>query len=337
MVPQPLSVRRYAPRHAAPRVHPMRRPAALGVLALALAAGVGTAAQVVSPAQADAAQSDIVQVSAAKRAADQQRLLDLFNQYRASKGLKPLKFSQTLTSIEQNHSDQQVRDESFYHTTTFTTDSRAGGWTSTNEIIALSYQDDVKQLLDWWKTSPPHNAAILNPKAEVVGIALTYADGSLQNTGQPWRLLGTVNLYGYANGGAPADATSRIGAAAQPVVQAAAAAPTVSGGIGTAYRAAGGSAAVGAATTSESDATGGRYQLFSKDGRQTKILWSRATGGHLVKDYGAIGHYWSRAGFERGLGFPTTNEYRVGTEMRQDFAGGTTVVWNSTTGAVTTR
>ncbi|MBG7586699.1 hypothetical protein I2V20_00450 [Rothia kristinae] len=306
-------------------------------LATALAAGTFATGQLADAPVAQAAQSDIVQVSAAQRAADQQKLLDSINSYRRSLGLKPVRYSQTLTNIEQAHSDAQVRDESFYHTDQFMTDSRAGRWTHVYEVIALSYQSDVNQLLAWWKTSAAHNAAITSPKAEVIGIALTYADGSLQRTGQPWRLLGTVNLYGYATGGAPADATTTVagGAVTVPAAQVqpqAAAAYSPYGAIGVTWRNFGGTAGFGTPVMAEAPAAdGGRYQRFVKDGRYTKVMWSSSTGTHYIKEYGGIGATWSRAGYERGYGYPVTNEYRVGREMHQRFSGGYTIKWDSVT------
>ena len=258
---------RYVPQHSTrrgPRAHRGRRPLGTrpltaAALATALAAGTFATGQLADAPVAQAAQSDIVQVSAAQRAADQQKLLDSINSYRRSLGLKPVRYSQTLTNIEQAHSDAQVRDESFYHTDQFMTDSRAGRWTHVNEVIALSYQSDVNQLLAWWKTSAAHNAAITSPKAEVIGIAPTYADGSLQRTGQPWRLLGTVNLYGYANGGAPADATTTVagGAVTVPAAQVqpqAAAAYSPYGAIGVTWRNFGGTAGFGTPVMAEAPA-----------------------------------------------------------------------------------
>lgn len=336
---------RYVPQHSTrrgPRAHRGRRPLGTrpltaAALATALAAGTFATGQLADAPVAQAAQSDIVQVSAAQRAADQQKLLDSINSYRRSLGLKPVRYSQTLTNIEQAHSDAQVRDESFYHTDQFMTDSRAGRWTHVNEVIALSYQSDVNQLLAWWKTSAAHNAAITSPKAEVIGIALTYADGSLQRTGQPWRLLGTVNLYGYANGGSPADATTTVagGAVTVPAAQVqpqAAAAYSPYGAIGVTWRNFGGTAGFGTPVMAEAPAAdGGRYQRFVKDGRYTKVMWSSSTGTHYIKEYGGIGATWSRAGYERGYGYPVTNEYRVGREMHQRFSGGYTIKWDSVT------
>ncbi|MFI7481848.1 hypothetical protein ACH9EU_05455 [Kocuria sp. M1R5S2] len=76
--------------------------------------------------------------------------------------------------------------------------------------------------------------------------------------------------------------------------------------------------------TDERGVPGGVYQVFVRDGRATKVLWSPATGAHAVKEYGAIGRAWVRAGYERGWGWPLTDEYHVGGEVRQRFSRGVT-------------
>lgn len=182
--------------------------------ALALSAGIGatalTGTSLLAGPAAHAATTDIVGVSAATRDADAQLMLDEINRYRASLGVKPLKYSATLSRVVQRESDRQVVEERFSHSTRFLTDPRTGPWTSANEVIALEHHRDVRALVKWWKSSPAHDKAIRDPRHEVIGIGLTYADGRLQRTGQAWQVLSTVNLYGYAHGGAPADASTRV-------------------------------------------------------------------------------------------------------------------------------
>ncbi|MFD6182428.1 LGFP repeat-containing protein [Streptomyces goshikiensis] len=66
------------------------------------------------------------------------------------------------------------------------------------------------------------------------------------------------------------------------------------------------------------------------------IYWSPATGAFPV--WGAIGEWWARQGWERGpAGYPTSFEYAVGNEIRQNFQcatvhfqprpGGSHVTW----------
>lgn len=157
------------------------------------------------------AQTDLVQVSATQKATDQQIILDEINRYRAQYGLRSVQFSDTLSQIVQSESERMVAEETFYHTDNFWKDPRAGTFTSTNEVIALEYRRDPAALVAWWMGSPAHRDALLNPNHSVIGVGIAYADGSLQNTGQPWQILSTVNLYGYAPGNQPADTRPAVG------------------------------------------------------------------------------------------------------------------------------
>ena len=74
-----------------------------------------------------------------------------------------------------------------------------------------------------------------------------------------------------------------------------------------------------------------RNQLFRRGNDVHKILWSSASGAHAVKENSAIGREWKAAGSERGYGYPTTGEYRYGTEVRQKFSKNFTVHYSTTT------
>ncbi|MFF0944512.1 CAP domain-containing protein [Kocuria sp. CPCC 205300] len=96
------------------------------------------------------------------------------------------------------------------------------------------------------------------------------------------------------------------------------------GSIGRKWVAAGREHSYGLPVTDERPVTGGAYQVFRRDGRSTTVMWSPATGSRAIKQYGAIGRAWKAAGSERGWGFPVTDEYRHGAEVRQRFAKGYT-------------
>ena len=49
-------------------------------------------------------------------------------------------------------------------------------------------------------------------------------------------------------------------------------------------------------------------------------MWTPRNGSHAIKEQGAIGKRWAQGGMERGMGFPTTDEYRRGDEIRQTFS-----------------
>ncbi|MGO1359076.1 MAG: SpoIID/LytB domain-containing protein [Brevibacterium aurantiacum] len=74
----------------------------------------------------------------------------------------------------------------------------------------------------------------------------------------------------------------------------------------------------------------GCYQSF----KHGSIHWTKATGAHAT--LGAIRTAWKKSGWERGpLGYPTSNEYRSGSETRQKFQHGL-IVWTAKSGAKVT-
>lgn len=292
---------------------------------------------VVTAAPAQAASSDIV--SSSTRTTDAQRLLSLINAHRAARGLAPVKYSAQLSGIAQGQSDRLVREEVINHSNTFLTDGRAAGYNAAGEIHALSYQNSVANLMNWWKGSPAHNKVLTDPRMKVVGIGLTYTDGKLSRTGQPWRLVGTVTSYGFPSGGAPADTSSTVAPVAMkasaPVVRKAPARVVVRGHIKTRYDSMGGARVLGKPTANERRGRihGGVTQRFrTTSGVRHKILWSPRSGAHVIKEGSVIGRGWARAGYERGWGYPTTNEYRSGSEMRQRFSNGYVAHVSRTTG-----
>lgn len=106
-----------------------------------------------------------------------------------------------------------------------------------------------------------------------------------------------------------------------------------SSAIGSKFIAAGRERGYGFPSSEERGLPGGAYHNFrAPDGRTTKVLWTPGTGAHAVKEYGAIGKAWARAGYERGYGFPVTDEYRSGSEVLQRFSKGHTIHWSSVTG-----
>ncbi|WP_308071593.1 GH25 family lysozyme [Kocuria sp. LUK] len=83
---------------------------------------------------------------------------------------------------------------------------------------------------------------------------------------------------------------------------------------------------------------GGAYQVFRSGANVHKILWSPGTGAYPVKENSGIGSAWKRAGFERGLGYPTTDERGglVDGGAYQMFRSGNSihkVLWSARSGA----
>ncbi|MFI7579575.1 CAP and S-layer homology domain-containing protein [Kocuria kalidii] len=161
-------------------------------------------------APATAAPQDIVSMDARTWTSDAQKMLDLINAHRKSKGLKPVRYSATVAQVAQGESDRLVRQEVINHTNNFLNDKRAGSWDAAGEIHAISWRHSVNDLVDWWKGSSAHNKVLTDPRMEVIGIGLTYVDGSLAGNKQGWRLVGTVTSYGYPDGRAPSDTRTTV-------------------------------------------------------------------------------------------------------------------------------
>ncbi|MBM7051621.1 MULTISPECIES: CAP domain-containing protein [unclassified Rothia (in: high G+C Gram-positive bacteria)] len=278
------------------RLSPTRRQ--FGALALA-----SVATTVAGATAASAAPSDLRSVSAAQREADTQALLKLINDYRAAHGRGPLRHSATLAAIQEPEASRQFTQGYISHGTAFLNDGRASGYSFAREVIALSYNNDLGQLMYFWKNSPAHRAAILAPEANAAGIGLAYGHGR----GLPWRVLGNVSIYRYENGRGPADlrgAVSRGEVAPTP-----APAFALRGGIGAAYHSYGGHARFGHPIMNETlTSNGGYYQRFEKNGDITRFIWSADTGAHFIREASGIGSYWLNNGAESVLGFPVMEE-----------------------------
>lgn len=304
-------------------VQPNRRQAA--VLAL-----TGLAATTTITA-ATAAASDIRTVTAAQRAADQQTLLNLINAYRAQNGLGAVKHSATVASVMELEAIRQFKAGAFSHGTEFLYNSKVQGYSFVREVIALSYNDDLNQLLNFWKSSPPHRAAILAPQANVIGIGFCYGHG----TSLPWRVLGNVGIYRYEAGKGPNDYVSTINSISTLANGSSeVSAYAISDKLVDHYYANGGADTFGAPTGNPfTSVNGGIIQNFDK-GRS--IYWTASTGAHNVYWGGAIGGRYAGSDFERNWGYPMNSEHAFSGGMRQDFIKGNgimSVYWTPSTGA----
>ncbi|MFW0770753.1 LGFP repeat-containing protein, partial [Arthrobacter koreensis] len=94
---------------------------------------------------------------------------------------------------------------------------------------------------------------------------------------------------------------------------------SLSGPIRTAYQSQGFETGIlGFPTSGEVAIPGGKYQNFQNGA----ILWSQATGAQISKN-GLVREAYRKSGFETGpLGFPTSNETVVGSDLVQQFQGG---------------
>ncbi|WP_148710316.1 NucA/NucB deoxyribonuclease domain-containing protein [Streptomyces sp. 3211.6] len=93
---------------------------------------------------------------------------------------------------------------------------------------------------------------------------------------------------------------------------------------------------LGYPTTDESAAPDGvgRYNHFTND---ASIYWTPDTGAHTVRK--AIRDKWAAYGWERGLGYPTTDESGTpdGVGAFNHFTNGASIYWSPDTGAHTVR
>ncbi|MFW0120576.1 CAP domain-containing protein [Rothia sp. CCM 9419] len=303
----------------------------VGKIALA-----GLGATALGSTAAQAAYSDIRRVSTAYRNADAQRLLNLINQYRAQYGLQPLQHSATVASVMDIEARRQFIQGYFSHGTQFMYNPKVRGYSFVREVIALSYNGDISQLLAFWKSSPPHRAAILAPQANTCGIGLCYGNGR----GLPWRVLGNVGIYRYERGRGPSDIQPTIAGGSRIATQSTQPTYAIKGGIGASYHNGGGEARFGVPIMNEKGGLveGGIYQNYSKNGNISQFLWTADTGAYPVHFEGDIGRYWARHGEENVLGYPLMYETGglIGGGAYQRFKRGnrvTKIMWHPRYGA----
>jgi uncharacterized protein YkwD len=128
------------------------------------------------------------------------------NEYRASKGLNPVKYHPTVAGLAQDWSDNIASREVIEHRANFWTDPRAMNPNNgAGEVIAIRTDRDAAQLVEWWKGSPGHNAMLIDPRFNVMGAGISYTDRTYQ-------IWGVVNFFGYTT--LPAGTVNSPGGAA---------------------------------------------------------------------------------------------------------------------------
>lgn len=121
--------------------------------------------------------------------AQEQRVLQLINQERASKGLQPLVWDATLSRAARMHSENMANRGFFNHvapdgSTASTRIKQCGmhGWSALGENIAFNqgFEDPVAFAVEQWLKSPMHRQNMLSPmwSSSAVGIA-TAPDGRI--------------------------------------------------------------------------------------------------------------------------------------------------------------
>lgn len=125
------------------------------------------------------------------------------NEYRASKGLNPVKYNATVAALAQEWSDSIATREVIEHRASFWTDQRAlSPNNGAGEVIAIRTDRDAALLVEWWKGSPGHNAMLLDPRFNVMGAGISFTD-------RTYKIWGVVNFFGYTT--LPAGTTSSPG------------------------------------------------------------------------------------------------------------------------------
>jgi uncharacterized protein YkwD len=121
---------------------------------------------------------------------DERRFLELINEYRAENGAGPLVLSEDLTVASEYHNEDMSEFNFFAHDTVQSSRYPAGSrpWdrmaaegydynTFKGENLAVGYET-AEEVMQAWKDSPSHNAAMLDPNYKVVGISRIQVPGS---------------------------------------------------------------------------------------------------------------------------------------------------------------
>ncbi|MEZ2390586.1 CAP domain-containing protein [bacterium RCC_150] len=179
-------------------------------------ANVPQAAQ--APAPSSPAAAPRLSAQALVRDDNSAQVLAVFNAinaYRTSLGLNPVKYNPTVASLSQDWSDNIATREVIEHRANFWTDPRAlNPNNGAGEVIAVRWDRDAAQLVEWWKGSPAHDALLRDPRFNVIGVGITFTDGNWQTTPNRYTMWGVVNLFGYTS--LPAGTVSSPGGSTTP-------------------------------------------------------------------------------------------------------------------------
>ncbi|MGG5175014.1 CAP domain-containing protein [Pseudarthrobacter sp. J1763] len=118
-------------------------------------------------------------------------VFDAINTYRVQNKLSAMKYHPTVAGMAQEWSNNIASRGVVEHRANFWLDPRAlNPNNGAGEVIAIRGDRDAAQLVEWWKSSTAHNAALLDPRFNVMGIGITYTD-------QTYKIWGVVNFFGY--------------------------------------------------------------------------------------------------------------------------------------------
>ncbi|GAA4053705.1 hypothetical protein GCM10023063_47740 [Arthrobacter methylotrophus] len=142
-------------------------------------------------------------------------VFNAINAYRTSLGLNPVKYNPTVSTLSQDWSNNIASREVIEHRSNFWTDPRAlNPNNGAGEVIAVRWDRNAAQLVEWWKGSPAHDALLRDPRFNVIGIGITFTDGNYLTTPNSYTMWGVVNLFGYTT--LPAGTVNSPGAGTAP-------------------------------------------------------------------------------------------------------------------------
>ncbi|WP_235835594.1 MULTISPECIES: CAP domain-containing protein [Arthrobacter] len=145
-------------------------------------------------------------------------VFNAINAYRTSLGLNPVKYNPTVSTLSQEWSDNIATRQVIEHRPNFWTDPRAlNPNNGAGEVIAVRWDRNAAQLVEWWKSSPAHDALLKDPRFNVIGVGITFTDGNWQTTPTSYTMWGVVNLFGYTT--LPAGTVNSPGAGTTPPQQ----------------------------------------------------------------------------------------------------------------------
>lgn len=180
----------------------------------------GPAADAPAPAPAKTSPAAVPRVSIEALVNDDNsaQVLAVFNAinaYRTSLGLNPVKYNPTVASLSQDWSNNIASRQVIEHRSNFWTDPRAlNPNNGAGEVIAVRWDRNAAQLVEWWKSSPAHDALLRDPRFNVIGVGITFTDGNYQTTPNSYTMWGVVNLFGYTT--LPAGTVNSPGAGTAP-------------------------------------------------------------------------------------------------------------------------
>jgi len=222
----------------------------------------------------------IINISACSSDLDSEKsnFLALINQYRQDNGVAPLKISSALTTAAQLHSEDMAAHNYFSHDSldgrTPIDRMRAAGYNYNTyygeNIAAGTSLYTAQSVFNAWKSSPGHNANMLNPDFVVIGIGIAYNESS------QYKYYWTTDFGGYDDSGPPPPPNN------PPSVPTAPSGPSI-GYVGDSYN----------FSTSSTDPEGDqiKYTFDWGDGTQFSTTGLQPSGSE-----GILSHTWSKKG-----------------------------------------